>query len=75
MGHLMELGLLTDAPRTTPEGLMRYQPTPLLHAFVEMLCVTPLPELRWVDPRDVSVIKNATARVAIAAKLHVTPRT
>lgn len=31
---------------------MNYRPTPKLHAFVELLCATPLPIQKWIDPRS-----------------------
>lgn len=35
----------------------RYNPTPLLHGWVEMLCDTPLPVPKLVDPRTGTVIE------------------
>lgn len=40
------------------EGLLkpgtptRYKPTARLHAFVELLCLTPLPVQAWIDPKQ-----------------------
>lgn len=39
------------------DGKTHYEPTARLHAFVEMLCVTPLPVMAYVDPRTNKVIQ------------------
>lgn len=35
-----------------------YRTTPLGRAWVEMICATPMPVLRYVDPRDETVIQG-----------------
>lgn len=51
VGGLIHSGLLKLEPRKTPLGVMQFQPTARLHAFVAMLTETPLPKQAWVDPR------------------------
>lgn len=52
MSRLVSHGLLTlNDPAIVKTGML-YGPTDKLHAFVEMLCATPLPEHRFVDPRN-----------------------
>lgn len=43
----LEQGLLEPEP---PEATRRFKPTQKLHAFVEMLCETPLPIQKWIRP-------------------------
>lgn len=58
MDKLMADGLLVMQARQTPIALMQYQPTPKLHAFVAMLCATPLPVHTWADPRNGTVLEG-----------------
>lgn len=48
-------GLVTDnlliANVVGDSNSPKFQPTEKLHAFVRLLCATPLPEMHWVDPR------------------------
>lgn len=48
MSDLINAGLLVE---NIDSSKRRYDPTEKLQAFVHMLCATPLPEHRWVDPR------------------------
>lgn len=48
VGELIDLGLLRETPKS--DTTMRYGPTDKLHAFISMLCKTPLPALSWVNP-------------------------
>lgn len=40
----------SEDERATDKHPMKLKPTVKLHAFVELLCRTPLPQLVWVDP-------------------------
>ena len=59
---LIERGLIVDTLLDTrpddPGRGSRFKRTEKLDAFVELLCKTPLPEKKWIDPRDNSVIRE-----------------
>jgi hypothetical protein len=38
--------------------LRHFRPTPKLHAFVNLLCKTPLPVQKWVDPRTDEIVNR-----------------
>lgn len=41
-----------------PKAKRRFDPTPRLHAYISLLCGTPLPEMAWMDPRTKEAINK-----------------
>lgn len=61
MNGLVGAGLLVrERPQNAPgRDNRQFYPTDKLHAFVEMLCSTPLPQQEWVDPRNLKVARRS----------------
>ncbi len=52
MDDLVHLDLLKRNPKYKQgKGAVQFLPTEKLHAYVEILCETPLPIQKWIDPR------------------------
>jgi len=48
----LDNGLLVMRFHEDPAYPRIYDPTPKLHAYVEMLCETPLPVQKWIRPNE-----------------------
>lgn len=57
MGKLVIAGLLERLVNGGINELPHFRATAKLHAYVNMLCLSPLPQQAWIDPRDESVLK------------------
>lgn len=52
IGHLVVAGLLKENHGASAVN-RKFEPTPGLAVWIEALCSTPFPELKWVMPRTI----------------------